>query len=283
MSNDGPNSAHSYLRDAARVCFANRYGNPDMHVDKPLNSDLRWVPALRFTLHRHINIFVEPSDNGPYPRRLAMLYTEARNHPELIAVYSVCHEAALETAEGRRERKRLKAHGFGLVTVDANGDAEVEFLAIPIVQAISDAEFKQQTKGLPKSIRQPASEAFEDYLTKPINGVKTLSEIIEGMIRKAGRESATRGHISRADSRKPPADVLDALHGKYDRARAAIGGARKFIRECRNPAHHPPRTKRDAHKKYVRCRHHFLEGLDTIQAFRRAMKDVGLTGGIANL
>ena len=147
--------------------------------------------------------------------------------------------------------------------------------------AIAEADFKQQTKDLPRGIRQSASEAFEDYLSKPVNGVKTLSEIVEGMIRKAGRDSAANEGISNAQSRGVPADVLDALHEKHPQARAAIGGARNFINECRNLSHHWPRNKKDAYKKYAHCRHHFLGGLHTIQAFRKAMKNVGLTGNLA--
>lgn len=104
MSDDRLTSAHEFLREAARACFAERYGNPAMHNDKLLHSRLHWVPALRFTLNRHIHVFVEPSDSGAYPRRLAMLYVEANNYREPIAVYSVCHEAAIDTAAGRHQR-----------------------------------------------------------------------------------------------------------------------------------------------------------------------------------
>ena len=252
-----------------------------MYVNRPLSSKLEWVPALRFSVHGHINVFVEPSDNGPYPRMLAMKYAEVSNYPEPIAIYCVCHDAAITTTFGRAESKRLKAHGFGLLTVDQHGDTDIQFAAIPLVQAISEADFKHLLKGLPKGIRQPASEAFEDYQAKPVNGVKTLSELIEGMITKAGRDSAARGGITKADSRAALADVLDALHASHKPARAAIGGARKFVNESRNLSHHWPRNKKAAYKKYSSCRHHFLEGLQTIRSFRQAMKTVGLTGNVA--
>ena len=274
-------SANLSLRNAARTCFAERYGKPTFYEDTELSSQLNWKPALRFTIQRYINVFIEPSDSGPYPRRLALLYAHASNYPEPISVYSVCHEAALETPEGKRERKELKNHCFGLVTVDQNGNADVEFTAIPIVQAISDADFKHQTKKLPRGILQPTSEAYVDYASQPVNGVKSLSEVIEGMIRKAGRDSANNGGISDADSKESPAKILDALHDKHEQARAGIGGARSFMNECRNLSHHWPKNKRDAYKKYADCRHHFLDGLHTIQHFRQSMKNVGLSGNLA--
>ena len=276
MSNDGLSSPLDSLRDAARACFADLYSSPTFHVEKALKK-LPWTPALRFVLHRHVHVFVEPSDSGPYPRRLHMLHTKVSNHPEPIAVYSVCHEAAMDNAA----RRELKSHGFGLVTVGQNRVAEVVFPAIPIVQVITEAEFKQRTGNLPKGIRQPVSEAFQDYVAKPVNGVKTLSEIVEGMVTKAGRDSAKKGCISNKDSGKALADVLDALYQKHPQARADIGRARGFIKECRNLSHHWPRNKKDAYNKYANCRHDFLNGLHTIQTFRKAMKDVGLTGNLA--
>ena len=253
-----------------------------MYVDKPLSPDLEWVPALRFSVHGHINVFVEPSDDGPYPRILTMRSEDVRNYPEPIAVYCVCHDAAMTTTSGLNDSKKLKAHGFGLVTVDRDGDADIKFLAIPLVQAIPEADFKNHLKGLPKRIRQRASEAFEDYQAKPVNGVKTLSELIEGMITQAGRDSAARNCITRAQSQLMSADLLDALYAKHVSARAAIGGARKFINECRNLTHHWPRNKKAAYQKFFECRHHFLEGLQVIRSFRPAMKANGLSGNVAS-
>ena len=276
MPNEGLSSPLESLRDAARACFADRYGNPTFHVEKELNPQLEWVPALRFVLHRHVHVFVEPSDSGPYPRRLSMLYTKVSNYPEPIAVYSVCHEAAMDKAAGRE----LKSHGFGLVTVGDDGVADVEFTAVPIVQVIAEAEFKQQTTDLPKGIvRQRVSEAFRDYVVEPANGVTNLSQVVEGMIRKAGRDSAKNGGISNKDSRKALAAVLDALHEKHPRARGAIADARSFI-EYRNLSHHWPKSKKDAYKKHANCRHHFLSGLHTIQVFSKAMKGIGLAGNL---
>ncbi|MYA37108.1 MAG: hypothetical protein F4193_06925 [Candidatus Dadabacteria bacterium] len=283
MSNDGLTPGHEFLRKAAQTWFAENYGNPIMHIDTQLSSKLEWVPALRFMLHRYINVFVEPSDDGPYPRILHMKHAEVSNYPEPIAIYCVCQEAATATVRGQQELRRLKAHGFGLITVNSDGEAHVLFPAIPLVQVIPQESFKQQLQGLPRAICQPASEAFQDYRANPLNGVKTLSELVESMIMKAGQDSAKLGGITRTQSKAALADVLDALYGEYPPARAAIGGARNFIREYRNLAHHSPRNKKDAYKKCTDCKHHFLEGLRTIQTFRNAMKNVDLTGNLTRV
>ena len=280
MSMDGLTPGHGFLLKAAQTCFAGRYGNPTMYFEKSLSPKLKWVPAMRFKIHRHINVFVEPSDDGPYPRIVAMKHAEVSSYPEPIAIYCVCQQAAIATVRGQKDLRLLQELGFGLVTVDPEGEARVLFPAIPLVQVIPEASFKQQLMGLPRSMKQAVSEAFEDYRAKPVNGVKTLSELVESMIKKAGQDSSMRGGISRAQSRNTPAGVLDALHDQYPQARAAIGGARNFMNKYRNLTHHSPRNKMDAYKKYADCKHHFLEGLSTIHAFRAAMKKAGLTGNL---
>ena len=254
-----------------------------MHRDKPLSPWLEWVPALRFTLYRHINVFAEPSDNGPYPRMLAMRFGDVMNYPEPIAVYSVCPDDAIATHNGPKEMRRLKSQGFGLVTVDSFGNASILFPAIPLIQAIPEPEFKQQLRGLPRGIRQRASEAFEDYRNKPLNGVKTLSELLEGMIRKAGNDAVAKRAISRNDSQASIAKLLDALHAKYSAARAAIGGARMFNNYCRNLAHHWPQEQEGFVPEVRRLSAPFPGCLRTIQGFRKAMKNIGLSGNATSV
>ena len=49
--------------------------------------------------------------------------------------------------------KRLKAHGFGLVTVDQSGQADRLCPAIPLVQILPNAEFKEaMTIGISRSM-----------------------------------------------------------------------------------------------------------------------------------
>ncbi|WP_205287599.1 hypothetical protein, partial [Luteibacter jiangsuensis] len=55
------------------------------------------------------------------------------------------------------------------------------------------------------------------------------------------------------------------------------GGGRS---QYRNTAHHTPKSKEQAAKKYRDCRHGFLEGLRKIPLFRNAMRNLGLSGGL---
>ena len=282
MEQVGLTSGEQFLRDAARAYFEDRYERPNMHLNIRLHKDLAWTPALRFTIQGHVNVFVEPSDIGPYPQIFALRSSNVRRFPQPIAIYSVCPEGMTSRPEQRRDMKRLEADGFGLIIVDADGHAKLEFPTIPLIQIISSAEFKNEIRGLPKIVRQRVSETYEDYCGKPVNGVKSITEVIEGLVQQAGNEFVKRGFLPRNRLGNGVAGVLDALHddARCNNVRAELGGVRNYIRRYRNPSHHWPRGKKKAYEKYADCRHGFLEGIKQIQQFRLAMKGVGLSGNL---
>jgi hypothetical protein len=107
--------------------------------------------------------------------------------------------------------------------------------------------------------------------------------VFEGMVLKAGRDAAKKKIIKTSEA-KPgaPAKTLEALLNtpQCRNAAAAIGGAQSYISMYRNTAHHFPKNKKQALKKYRDCRHGFLDGLKKVQQFREAMKNSGLSGAL---
>lgn len=279
----GLTSGEEFLRDAARKYFEDIFEEPSMHLNSTLHHKLAWRPALRFTVYQHVNVFVEPSESGPYPQIFDLRASDVRRFPEPIAIYSVCPEHMISsTDQQRRDLRRLEADGFGLITVDSNGVGKRSLSTIPLIQIIDQSEFKSEIVGLPKTIRQRVSESFEDYRAQPVNGVKSLSEVVEGLVQKAGTEIIKRGYLSKSQLGNSVANTLDAMHAenRFQSVRGQIGGLRSYIQRYRNLSHHWPRTKKGAYKKYSDCRHAFLEGIKQIHEFRQAMKNVGLSGNL---
>lgn len=278
----GLTSGEEFLRNAARRYFDDLYEKPTMHVNQELHRDLAWTPALRFVIHEYINVFVEPSEISPFPRLLDAKHTDVLHFPQPIAIYAVCPEEMVLKPAQRAEMKRLQSHGFGLITVNQQGQPHREFSASPLVQVIPKAEYKVEIEGLPKKIRQRIGEAYEDYNAKPVNGVKSLTEVLEGFVTQAGKDAVREKYLNKSDLGSGVADTLDALHGakKCKSARAAIGGVRSHVKEYRNPKHHWPANKKKAYQKYNDCRHAFMDGIKHIHRFRTAMRAVGLTGNL---
>lgn len=278
----GLTSGEEFLRAAAHRFFEDHYEQPTMYVNVELHKDLQWTPALRFVIHDYINVFVEPSEIGPYPRILERKYTDVLHFPQPISVYAVCPEEMILTKEQRSEMKRLQSHGFGLITVDGDGNVHMEFSAKPLIHVISKAEYKTGIEGLPRKIRQRIGETFEDYNNKPVNGVRSLTEVVEGIVVRAGKDAVRQSYLSNNELGSTTASTLQALRNvsQLSNARAVIGGIEGYHSAYRNLAHHWPKNKKKAYQKYTDCRHAYLDGIKQIKRFRTAMKDAGLSGNL---
>ena len=281
MTTIGLTSGEEFLIRAVRKFFEDHYENPVIHLHKQLHRDLAWTPALRFTIHEHVNVFVEPSETSPYPHILKLKLAEVFHFPQPIAIYVVCPEDMIsKTAQQRVDRKHLQNHGFGLITVDSHGQAQRMFSASPLIHVIPRAEFKREIAGLRVKIRQRVSEAFDDYHSNTASGVSALSEVIEGLVEQAGNDALKKEYLVKNSLRNGIAKTLDALYDadRFKDVRAAIGGVRSYIKEYRNLSHHWPKNEKKAYQKYAECRHAFLEGIKKIQQFSEAMRSVGLSG-----
>ena len=281
MSSAGLTSGSDFLRDAACRYFWSLYGGPRMYVDSPLSPNLLWTPALRFTLHGHINVFVEPSESDCFPKIIELKQAEVRSFPQPIAIYAVCPDDVISAAAERSKIRTLKSNGFGLITVDPEGRVTNLSSAIPLVQVIAKAEVDQQIGSLPNSIKQRVSEAFEHYRNAPINGIKHISELVEGLVKQAGADASRRKNV-RIGANLSIAKILDIMHQEptLNSVRAEIGGVRGYVQAYRNPSHHWPKNKAEAYTKYADCRHGFLDGIRKIVSFREAMKKVNLSGNL---
>ncbi len=253
-----------------------------MTVGQPLDPRLGWVPTFFFTINDHVTVACEVSET-PYPIILGMRRKDIEDVSNPIAVYSICSEEAYLTKQ--TDAKDIMKHGFGLLTVDSNGKAQLRSGCIPLIQQISQATFKAEIDALPQKVKRRLAEAFDRYKQSAPSGVADLSEVVEGMVLRAGLDAVRQTWIN-ANKARPgySAATIDALLGVPQAvpAAAALGGVRSFISVYRNASHHFPKNKKQAHIKYQTCKHAFIEGVKQICQFRDAMKLIGLSGLLPN-
>jgi hypothetical protein len=273
-------SGNNFLREAARTYFANHYQNPAIKLDEQVDPKLFYSPSMQFKIHSHLLVLVEVSET-PYPAILGLRRTDIEDLQVPIAVYCVCPEEAY--LANQADAKRLISHGFGLVTISSDGQAQRRAISIPLIQRISEDEFKNEVKSLPPAVRRRLVESYDRYNHSAPTGVADVAEVIEGFILKAGKEAVKKAWIPAAKA-KPgqPAATLDAMQAspQFITAAADIGSVRWYVSEYRNTSHHFPKNKAQAAVKYRDCRHAFIDGLKRINTFRNAMKARGLSGTI---
>lgn len=274
----GLSTGAEFLRDAALVHLAEQFANPPALVGQEIAPTVKWKPAIQLKLNDHLTLVAEASET-PYPTIFRLRHSDILDLQMPIAICCVCpHETYLASQD---EVKELATHGYGLYTVETNGTVTERFKSIPLIQQISAGEFKEETKGLPGKIRQRLASSFQVYKTSAPAGVADITEVVEALILRAGHDAAKKGWIT-AGNAKPgkPAATLAAMANapQFNNVAAAIGGAQGYINRYRNTAHHPPKNKQQAYRKYRDCRHGFLEGLKEVQHFREAMRNVSLSG-----
>jgi hypothetical protein len=271
-------SGAPYLVERASIYFQAHYGG--VTVQSPgILKGVAWAPSLAFAINAYHTICGEASEDKVYPEVLRLRTADILAVHEPISVYAITTDEVFLRPTEQDDVKELVKHGYGLLTVSADGTVQRRLVAQPLVQHISSQDFRASLNGLPKSLRQQASAVFDTYAVTPTSGVAQLSEIVEGMVTRAYKDAIKKGWVPNPVPNTTAA-TLDALMvcPQLVAARAPLGGARAFYSDFRNLTHHFPKNKSKAHKKYCDCRHGFLEGLRRISALRASLKNIGLSG-----
>jgi hypothetical protein len=278
----GLSSGTAFLMEAANAYFTAHFQGPTIMVGVAIHRQLSWIPTIHFRIHDHLTIAAEVSEETPYPLIFNLRRTDVLRLPMPVAIYCVCPEELYLT--NQPDAKRVMNDGYGLLTVAADGTVQRRASCIPLIQQITEEEFVEEIRNLPRPLRVQLAEAFDRYNHSAPSGAAHIAEIMEGLVLKAGREAAAKGWISRGDARPgAPANTLIAMQAvaQFHNATAPIGAAQAYIAMYRNPNHHFPKDRKQAAIKYRDCRHSFLEGLRKIVFFRDAMRSIGLSGKLA--
>jgi len=283
MSDMGIVAGGDRLRDAAVGFLKQKYHGAKIAVETSIHKDLRWSPTLYFKASPHLIHAYEVSDTL-YPEIFRIRRNDLADFDMPISAYAICaEERFLADQKGAQE---LFKHGFGLLTVDADSVCLEQRGCIPLMQRISEDQFKSELAGIPTSLKRRMSDAFDLYGKNAPAGVTQLSEIIEGLILQAGRDAAKKTWISNNQAQPgKPAVTLDAFIASQQMkdTAAVAGGVRSHIAQYRNTSHHFPKNAKQAALKYRDCRHGFLDGVKQVKLFAAAMKAKGLSGKIPTI
>lgn len=259
-----------------KAILQKRHGKA-IKINEQIESSLSWRPTLHFEASE-FSLIAADVKVTPFPESLMLTKTKIANAHLPITIYSICSEEAYLTKNGQKEACELKAHGLGLFTVDADGIATKQFSGIPIINHIPLAEFDSYLVGIPKGIASRIKDAFDSYNNTPTVGVTAISDVLEGLVYDAIKCAIKKGWMTKASTGKLLAAALDdmAKTPQLTHSAAAIGGVRGFVKSYRNTANHNPRSRKAAYDKYVKCKQAFFAGIQAIDSFYTAMKNVGI-------
>lgn len=279
MSTAGLTDGETFLADAAAEYFCERFELNDIKKFEPLDTSLAWRPSLHFQRNNFVTIAAEVSEETPYPEILKLRRADIVGIHRPISIYVVCPEEICLEPEMQTEIKMLRSHGFGLLTVNTQGQVDIRFSCIPLMQHISETEFKDEISALPPKFRTEVRGAYDRYTNDAGSGLEAITQNVEALVKCAGKRAVSRGWLQKKVLNYSVARLLDELYdvSHLHNARAAIGGVRGYMTEYRNVAHHAQTSRAKAHKKYKDCHNGFREGIRKIDSFRTAFRGLGIS------
>lgn len=275
MSWDSVDPQAKEIGEPVQKLLAEKY-RKKIKVNEAIDASLGWRPTLH--VEKDALIIAAETMSTPFPEILQLTKLNILNAHLPITVYSVCKEAAYLTAEGQKQARALRANGLGLFTVDETGLVTEQFSAIPLIQHIPEAEIEEQLVGLPAWLKQSIRDAFANYRVKATSGITDISEVLEGMVNNAVKAAIKKKWLSNKCKNYMLAESLDALAAlaELKDCRAAIGGARAFVKDFRNTANHAARTRRQVFNKFRKSKIGFFAAIQAIESFYTSMKAQGI-------
>jgi hypothetical protein len=265
------------IAEKALAYCKTRYGANGLKTEAQIAPEIGWTPTFYMTPSKFRIVAFEVQDNL-YPQALKIAGHDILHYDgSPISVYQVCSLQAYQTDPKQAKVRLLLQHGFGIITVDDDGDVRFQHKCIPLTQHISREQLKSELSGLSKALRMKFEEAHDTYLTNEGQGLQQAGQIVEGIIASIATRAATRRAITPAQARGKLANVIDSLYAAntFKNHRAALGGARDFVKDFRNTASHPPKNVKGAAQKIKKCRTGFLDGVGVAEKLYTVAKNKG--------
>lgn len=257
-----------------------KYGKKGFRTEQALHPQLQWRPSVQLKTSEFQILSIEVSELV-YPAILKTVSHDLlADHSDKPIVVCVACPFAVYQADARHSQvSNLRAHGFGLFTVDDLGHVIEQVPAIPLIHHISEKDFGERIECLPNQVQVLARRAYGVYRGHSYQGLQDIAQVVEALIFSLAQGAKKKGWITRLKT--DAAVVLDDLYASTERTlinqRAAIGQARGFIRNYRNISSHPPKNTAAAATLIKRCREGFLSAPQVADDLAKAIRACGLT------
>lgn len=275
MSFDTMSERQRQVATCALQFCKSRYGATGLKIEEGISSSIGWRPTFYLKPTKLRMVAVEVEDHL-YPEVLKGAAHDLSHYDFPVSVYQACSLEAYQTDPKQERVANLRRHGFGIITVDEAGGVVIQHHCVPLMQFISQEVFDKEIAGLPSKIKVALKDAYDTYNMNEGQGLQQAGQLVEGMIVSIAVSAARAGVIA-APGGAALADVIDRLYATnaFQTHRAALGGAREFVKDFRNIASHAPKSAAQVALKIRKCRIGFLDALTQVQKLQVVAKQVG--------
>src|ERR1022692_3559935 len=137
-----------------------RYGNSGVKLDEGVDDSIQWRPTFYLKQGKLRIIAVEIEDNL-CPEILKSAAYDINNCNFPIQVYQSCSFDAFQTDPKHLKINLLRRHGFGIITVDDDGNVIVQQTCIPLAQHINPDKFDSEIRKLSSGVGVAFRAAYD--------------------------------------------------------------------------------------------------------------------------
>jgi len=240
--------------------FKDHFGRNGLKIGEEIHADINWKPT--FHQNGRIRITAAEVSDQLYPGVLKIAAHDIMHFDSPVSAYVVCPLEVFQADSKHTVVNQLKKHGFGIITVDDDGRAVQQHPCIPLAQHITDEELENEIHELKQKLKVAFRSAHSSFHVDEGQGLQKTGQIVEAMINTITQAAIKTGLVVAGNT---PADKIDSLYmlNDFKPHRAALGGAREFVREYRNIASHPAHTAKEAVDKIRKCRTGFFDAIRT--------------------
>ncbi len=163
----------------------------------------------------------------------------------------------------------------GIITVDNDGEAQLQLPCVPLAQHISEELLSDRVRELSARLKIAFGDAHRTFLVNVGQGLQEAGQIVEAVVDAMAAEAVRNGKLKPKVLNDTAANRIDALWDALQHHRAALGLARSFLKTYRNDASHPARSAKEAMKKISSCRDGFLQAIGLAKDLSAAMRALG--------
>lgn len=249
-----------------------RYGRNNLQIGQEIHHSISWKPTFYLKPTSSLILAVEV-DEVLEPEVLKIAADDIRHYEFPVQVFVMCPLDIYVADTKQTTVSRLKRRGIGIITVDDDGTTTIQCQCVPLAQHISEDEVNNSIRGLTPNLKVNFRNAYDIYKVNEGQGLQEAGQIIEALINLMAKESERAGYGTGLQ-KTAAADTIDALYSlpKLKNHRAALGGARSFVKEYRNTASHAPTSAKKAIEKIRKCRKGFLDAIEIAQKLQEAMQ-----------
>lgn len=240
------------------------FGRNGLKQNQEIDPEIHWTPSYHVKVGGALIVAAEVSDEL-YPRIVKEALADIRQYDRPISIYVVCPLEVYTADVKQTIVSQLVKQGIGVITINDSGKAMLQHPCTPVVQNISEDELEGLIKPLTSKLKNKFRSVRETYQTNTGQGLQEAGQVVEAILKSVAESAGSRGWVSSGIQGNQAAAIIDELWDspQFTAHRAALGGARNFVKGYRNIASHPEKTSRELLDKINKCRKGILDAVRT--------------------